>query len=85
MNSPSGSEPEDEQTPERSGLTWLVGAVFMFVLYVLSIGPVVALNKSKPVTSLNAIRQVYFPVIWLHDHTALKGPLDAYARLWGWN
>ena len=50
------------------------------LLYVLSIGPA-ALYAAKTGTK-NAVRRVYAPVIWLHDHTALKTSLEKYVELW---
>ncbi len=53
------------------------------VLYVLSIGPVVALVQQTG-QSHDAVEAIYAPVIWLHDHTPLKEPLERYGKLWGW-
>lgn len=54
------------------------------LLYVLSIGPVVAIaERTKSTESLKLLKAVYAPVIWLHDHTILKKPLEAYVELWG--
>ena len=52
------------------------------VLYVLSIGPVVAI-ASKTKTWPGLSQQFYAPVIWLHDHTLLRRPLEIYVALWG--
>ncbi len=49
-------------------------------LYVVSIGPVAALNEF----GFAMFDTVYAPVIWLHDATSLKEPLNKYAELWGW-
>ena len=61
----------------------LVLAVLLPALYVLSIGPVVALVEKTGVGGEEA-RVFYAPVIWLHDNTPLEKPLEAYAELWGW-
>jgi hypothetical protein len=74
-----------EQGPGRAGLTWVWVLVCLPLLYVLSMGPVVAVTKNKPVTSLNVIKRFYAPVIWLHDHTFMKKPLEVYTGLWGWH
>ena len=78
-------EQEDEQGAGRGGLTWVWVLVCLPVLYVLSIGPVVAVTKNKTVPSTNAIKRFYAPVIWLHNHTFMKEPLEVYAGLWGWH
>ena len=60
-------------------VVYLFTAVAWFYLYVLSIGPVVALGSFE-----GGINFVYAPVIWLHDTTPLEKPLEQYGRLWGW-
>jgi len=62
----------------------LVLALLLPILYVLSIGPVGALVEKTGVGE-EAAWVFYAPVIWLHDNTPLKEPLEAYAELWGWN
>lgn len=76
-------ETDDElQRPGHSGgmLAWLVLAAPLF--YLLSIGPVAAIwvKTQLPVGPLETL---YAPVIWLHDHTPLKKPLEWYVELWG--
>jgi hypothetical protein len=63
-----------------------VGLMVLFVpcLYVLSMGPVVAV-AGKNQDNVPTIRAVYGPVIWLHEHTPLKKPLETYAKMWGWS
>jgi hypothetical protein len=73
---------EGEEGSGRGGLTWVWVLVFVPVLYVLSIGPVIAITQNKPAYSF--VRNFYAPVIWLHNNTVLKGPLEMYAKLWGW-
>jgi hypothetical protein len=77
---------ETDQNPESKGSSgWF--PVFVLVaplLYVLSIGPVVAIaERTNSTQSLELLKIVYAPVIWLHDHTFLKEPLEAYVALWG--
>ena len=80
------SDTETNLSPDSKGSSgWLV--LFLIVaplLYVLSIGPVAAL-VSRANNGLNAasLRKIYAPVIWLHDHTIMKKPLEAYVQLWG--
>lgn len=79
----SGEEPQGNDASK--GIPWPVFVVMLPLLYVLSIGPVGALTKSGSNNVLAWVRGIYAPVVWLHDHTLLKKPLEAYARLWGWN
>jgi hypothetical protein len=77
---------EIEQSPGSKGSSgWFpVSAMLLPLLYVLSIGPVVAIaERTKSTESLKLLKAVYAPVIWLHDHTILKKPLEAYVELWG--
>jgi hypothetical protein len=53
------------------------------LLYVLSIGPAARLMKGSPARFTMQLRAFYYPVIWLHDHTVLKKPLEVYVALWG--
>jgi len=74
-----------EKNSGHAGLTWAVTFVaFAPVLYVLSIGPVVAITKSNPRT-VATVQAIYYPVRWLHEHTLLRKPLEAYARFWGFD
>jgi hypothetical protein len=64
-------------------LAWVLGLVVLLpVLYVFSTGPVSALLG---VTGMDPepIRKLYWPLIWLHDNTALKTPLEKWVDLWG--
>ncbi len=66
------------------GLAILVLMVFLSpVMYVLSIGPVVAISERTGV-GRDVVEVAYFPVFWLHDNTPLDEPLERYAELWGW-
>lgn len=69
------------RSARRIALTLLVVAV----LYVLSIGPAFHLmlaGKPVPVSTREAMRTFYQPVYWLHARTALRIPLEQYARHW---
>ena len=76
----------DDELEPKSGfgpLMWVVPLLLVPCLYVLSIGPVVAVagkNQAKVATI-----HVYGPVIWLHNKTPLKKPLELYAKMWGWS
>jgi hypothetical protein len=69
-----------------SGTAPLLLAILILVpiLYVLSIGPVVAVVE-KTGTGREAVVIFYAPVIWLHDNTPLEKPLEKYAEFWGWH
>ncbi len=64
---------------------WLL--VFLFavpLLYVLSIGPAaVLIIPAQDQRIVRVFERIYAPVIWLHDHTLLKEPLEAYVESWG--
>jgi hypothetical protein len=78
---------ESEEKSGYSVFVWVFVAVLL--LYVLSIGPaakIVGSNGSFLGSNGSAIAtfgRIYAPVIWLHDHTPLSKPLDAYVSLWG--
>jgi hypothetical protein len=76
---------DDESDPKSGPTGWIILVAAAPLLYILSIGPVGALTKNKPTSTVNMVRKVYYPVIWLHDHTPLKGPIEAYANLWGFH
>lgn len=60
----------------------IVAAVVVPLLYVLSIGPV-ALAVEKLGWDKEPVKTFYTPVIWLHDHTPLRRPLELYIGLFG--
>jgi hypothetical protein len=48
------------------------------LLYVLGFGQAVILAIKR--SSLeDPVLVSYFPVVWLHEHTILRGPIEAYA------
>jgi hypothetical protein len=75
---------DNEQTPDRSGWAWAARITSLAVLYILSIGPVVAITKSNPGT-VTTVQAIYYPVRWLHEHTPLKRPIEVYASFWGFD
>jgi hypothetical protein len=78
-----GERELDEASGKNSGFSvFLLAFVAVLLLYVLSIGPVVKF-ASKNGINRNTLVTFYRPVIWLHDHTFLKKPLEAYVELWG--
>jgi len=56
----------------------------LFVLYVLSFGPVVGATTwtDTGAPAASCLRTFYAPLEYLHEHTALKGPLEGYVGLW---
>jgi hypothetical protein len=69
---------EDKSWTPRSLIWWLsLGTA----AYVLSIGPMVMLSKKGHISS-TAMLRIYAPVVWLHDHTFLRKPLDDYTDWW---
>lgn len=54
------------------------------LVYLLSIGPVAFVcEKTSSTTSIrNTVLAVYAPIIWLHDHTPMKMPLENYVNWW---
>jgi hypothetical protein len=54
--------------------------VIFFFVYVFSVAPVFQLTKPS---EDGLFRTVYGPVYKLHDGTVFRGPLEAYAKLWG--
>jgi hypothetical protein len=69
---------------DRGG-TWvaLLGlTVMLLILYVASVGPIVMLSEGTGI-GRNVVRVVYTPLVWLHDKTPLRGPLEWYVGLFG--
>ncbi len=66
---------------------WFGWSVTLFVIYALSIGPMVGLVRrgSLPqnTRAFKLLQNFYGPLQWLHDKTPLREPLDLYVDLWG--
>lgn len=58
-------------------------AIASIILYVLSMGPVVAVVKYTGVGH-DIVPYVYAPLIWAARFPFLKYPLLWYGSLWGW-
>lgn len=78
-------EPQSESSDRRGSSSWAYWIIALPLIYILSIGPVGALTKKSSPPTMQKVRMVYYPVIWLHDHTPLKKPLEIYANAWGWH
>ena len=70
---------DPHRKPNHGGI--VAAIVLLPVFYLLSFAPVIKLIH--PYVRSSTLRQIYFPVIWLHDHTLLKKPLEQYVKLWG--
>lgn len=60
-----------------------VAVIAFLLLYMLSIGPANAIIEGTG-QGMEAGRIIYAPIIWLHDHTPLKTPIEKYVELWSW-
>jgi hypothetical protein len=74
---------EDIESNNRGRAFAVVGTLVIVppLLSVLSIGPVAAITNKTSYQS--AARQFYQLVIWLHENTVLKRPLEVYVSFWG--
>jgi hypothetical protein len=73
---------EGHERESRSGAAFAI-LPLLPILYVLSIGPVGRLVRDHS-EARDTVKVAYVPIIWLHDNTFLRRPLEAYAKLWGW-
>ena len=64
---------------------YVFAVVAWFCYYVVSVGPIVALDEHVIGLDLDSLQVIYAPVIWLHDATFLREPLEQYAELWRWS
>lgn len=78
------AEPDHSSDSKGSSNSVVTFLAVVPLLYVLSIGPAAAwVSRSNNGLGADVLTKVYAPVIWLHDHTVLKEPLEAYVELWG--
>lgn len=75
------SDDTDNKSPVKRSSVVIAAVVAIPLLYLLSIGPAVAISEKFP-SSGPTMRRVYLPIIWLHHHTVLRGPIEAYLELW---
>jgi len=75
-----------KEQKQKSGHVVLIWLTILPVLYVLSLGPAIAISSKAwfPIPD-KFIEAFYAPLIWLHDNTSLAGAFEAYAKLWGWH
>jgi hypothetical protein len=72
---------EEADKGRVSGWWALLAMPAALVLYVLSIGPAIMIVK-RTGKGIEVVDAVYAPLEWLHDNTALGGPLRSYVNLW---
>jgi len=60
----------------------ILSPLVLFVVYVLSIGPAAAMCEHYDWDPA-PLQTFYYPVIWLHEHTILREPLEWYVGLFG--
>jgi hypothetical protein len=59
----------------------MVALVVVPLVYILSSGPAIILVVKAPKLR-DPVRAVYWPMLWLHDHTSLKTTMDPYLAFW---
>ena len=72
-----------EGTQKGNSSWWAIVLVLLLlpVLYVLSLGPAVALVPPTG-NGADAARVFYTPLIWLRENTPLRKPLEWDVELW---
>jgi hypothetical protein len=74
---------DSQKRRSRSGpAIALLIALFLPVLYVLSVGPATIIFEGASPEVHYALRVFYYPLAWLHENTPLRGPLEAYVEFW---
>jgi hypothetical protein len=75
---------DETEHNSRSGIPlWVWAAILIPLLYFLSLGPVLFLFKHTSNPPDKALHVFYYPLVLLHDHTILRGAIEAYCDLWG--
>jgi hypothetical protein len=74
---------EPDHSPSRTWL-WTTIILAVPVLYVLSIGPAFYYveKNGTPRPTPAWLENFYEPVVWMHDQTPLKKPLELYVDWW---
>jgi hypothetical protein len=72
----------DQTRKGGAGTVLALALVLAPVLYVLSFGPADYAMKYSGGRRIKTLMTAYAPVVWLHDHTALRGPLERYEAFW---
>lgn len=75
-----------ETTDQGWGAGLKTALIALPILYILSIGPVYLsvwmAGSGLPPQVYTVIEILYQPLLLLHEHTALRGPLEAYLNWW---
>ena len=72
------ARPPELRAPNKTESAILSAAI---LVYLLSIGPAYRLMRNGRIGK-TAFDRTYGPVIWLHDTSALKMPIESYVKLW---
>ncbi|OYW29072.1 MAG: hypothetical protein B7Z47_05205 [Chthoniobacter sp. 12-60-6] len=72
------------RTSDKNTAGLMAVLLLLPLVYLLSIGPMGFLLEKfhVPMSMRSYVLAFYRPVIWLHNNTPLKQPLEAYARWW---
>ena len=75
---------DEPKRPKPGAVVVITMAILLPILYILSVGPVILIvDVTDTEQELEPVLEVfYFPVIWLHEKTPLRGPLNWYVELW---
>jgi hypothetical protein len=68
--------------PNETSIILVTLGVVLPMIYVLSIAPVAKVLDTLGVSTKTG-KIFYAPVIWLHDETPLREPLEWYMEAWG--
>jgi hypothetical protein len=76
---------DNPRSPDKNAAGLMAVLLGLPLVYLLSFGPMGFLLEKfhAPMSLRPYVLAFYRPVIWLHDNTTLKQPIEAYARLWG--
>lgn len=77
--------PPSEENSGRSLAIWVALVVALPFIYALSVGPAGALTKNMPPSTIQKVRQFYYPLVWLHENTPLRRPIEVYCAFWGFH
>jgi serine/threonine protein kinase len=63
----------------------LTSIFFALLVYAISLGPIyrMAEKDGGNAEMLKRAEAVYAPMLWARENTLMRGPIEAYARLWG--
>jgi hypothetical protein len=83
MTETAQSASETEEKKSRGLGRYVDWAFVSVIVYVLSSGPVLALSYYEGMHHpALVVWEVYYPLLWAHDHTPLHKPLGMYWHLW---